>query len=118
MAKTKRYRPDMDGEWASLYDKNRRRILAEQEVCALCGMPVDKHLKFPHPMSASVDHIIPVAKGGHPAAYENLQLTHLICNQVKSSKLVIENNKDLVTEAEVFSNRELKQSMNWVTYRG
>lgn len=114
----KRYRPDKDGEFKSAYDKNRKRILAEQEYCALCGQIVDKTLKFPHPMSASVDHIIPIAKGGHPAAYDNLQLTHLVCNQVKSSKLTIENNKDLAKEAQVLSNRDLKQSMNWLNYRG
>ena len=93
-------------------------ILAQQEVCALCGNPVDKTLKFPHPMSATVDHIIPVAKGGHPSALDNLQLAHLICNQVKSSKLVQENNKDIVKNDEVISNQDLPLSYDWENYRG
>jgi len=114
----KRYRPDKDGSAKSEYDKNRKRILAEQEVCALCGQPVDKHLKFPHPMSASIDHIVPIAKGGHPSAYENLQLTHLICNQVKSSKQTIERNKGLVKEAETVSNRDLPKTIDWARYAG
>lgn len=118
MAKAKRYRPDMDGAWQTLYEKNRRQILATQEVCALCGQPVDKRLKFPHPMSATIDHIIPVAKGGHPAAMDNLQLAHLICNQTKSTKLVIEQNKGLVKETETISNRDLPKTVDWLRYGG
>lgn len=118
MARTKRYRPDMDGSFQTAYDKARRQVLAESDVCALCGLPVDKHLKFPHPMSATVDHIIPVSKGGHPADRQNLQLAHLICNQVKASKLVIEQNKDIAKESEIISNRKLPYTMNWAAYKG
>ena len=114
----KRYRPESDGSAKTEYQKNKKRILAEQEVCAICGRLVDKRLKFPHPMSASVDHIIPIAKGGHPSAIENLQLTHLICNQVKSSKLVQERNKSINTEQTTIGNRDLPQSRDWTAYRG
>ena len=69
------------------YNRNRKSILANEDVCAICGGPVDKTLKAPHPMSAVVDHIIPVSKGGDPAAMENLQLTHWACNRQKSDKL-------------------------------
>ena len=113
----KRYRPESDGSAKTEYQKNKKRILAEQEVCAICGRLVDKRLKFPHPMSASVDHIIPIAKGGHPSAIENLQLTHLICNQVKSSKVVQETNKNLVIESQIIGNRNLPQSHDWASYR-
>ena len=108
----------MDGSFKSEYDKNKRRIMAEQDICALCGMPVDKHLKFPHPMSATIDHIIPVSKGGHPADYSNLQLAHLICNQVKSTKLTIEENKGLQKDTEIISNRVLPQTIDWERYGG
>ena len=108
-------RPDEYG-FKSAYQKARARLLAEGEVCAICGMPVDKSLKFPHPMSASIDHIIPISKGGHPSDPGNLQLTHLVCNQVKSSRLVIEENKGIDTESVVIGNRVLPQSMNWRKY--
>lgn len=117
MPKNRRFRPDQDGGHKAAYEKHRRIILAQQEVCALCGLPVDKSLKFPHPMSATVDHIIPVAKGGHPSALENLQLAHLVCNQVKSSKLTQENNKDIVKNDEVVSNNDLPLSYHWESYR-
>lgn len=46
-------------------------------------------LKFPDPMSPSVDHIIPIARGGHPTNIDNLQLTHLSCNQTKGKNIQI-----------------------------
>ena len=113
----KRNRPDMDGSFQKEYERNRKTILATQEVCALCGKPIDKSLRFPNPLSPSIDHIIPIAKGGHPAALENLQLTHLKCNQTKATKLVYEKNKDLVKQAETLSNRILPQTINWSAYR-
>lgn len=66
----------------------RRWLLHTQEVCALCGKPIDKGLKTPHPMSAEVDEIIPVSKGGSPYARDNVQLVHRICNQRKSDKIM------------------------------
>lgn len=67
-------------------DAIRRWVLATQDHCALCGKPVDKSLKTPHPMSAEVDEIIPVSKGGSPYDRDNVQLAHRSCNQRKSNK--------------------------------
>lgn len=69
------------------YRKNRGVILSSQEVCALCGNYVNKELKYPHPLSPVVDHKIPITKGGHPSALDNLQLAHNTCNNKKSDKL-------------------------------
>ncbi|MDR1954297.1 MAG: HNH endonuclease [Clostridiales Family XIII bacterium] len=66
----------------------RKWLLATQDYCALCGKPIDKTLKTPHPMSAEVDEIIPISKGGSPIARDNVQLVHRRCNQRKSSKIV------------------------------
>lgn len=55
--------------------------------CQLCGEPIDRSLKGPHPMSASIDHIIPLSKGG-THEQSNLQWTHLVENQIKGSKLL------------------------------
>ena len=116
MPTKKRNRPESDGSAKTEYQKNKRRVLAEQEYCAICGRLVDKSLKFPHPLSASVDHITPIALGGHPSAYENLQLTHLICNQSKGAKTVIERNKPQAQAAEVADNRQLPWSRDWLKY--
>ena len=82
------HRPDRDGPHRAQFEVNRKIILATQDICAICGKPVDKTLKSPNPMSASVDHIIPVSKGGHPSDLSNLQLAHRACNRAKGTHLV------------------------------
>ena len=62
----------------------RQRVLAAYDVCAICGKPVDKTLKTPHPMSAEVDELIPVSRGGDPYSFTNCRLTHRICNRMKN----------------------------------
>jgi len=63
----------------------RARVLASEYVCALCGLPVDKNLKTPHPMSPEVDEIVPISRGGSAVTRANTQLTHRICNQRKGN---------------------------------
>lgn len=82
-------RPDKN-RFAGQYEANRKIILATQSTCAICGKIVDKTLKSPDPLSATIDHIIPIAKGGHPAAIENLQLTHRACNRRKGTKILLD----------------------------
>lgn len=52
----------------------------DQWVCQLCKKKVNKRLKHPNPLSASLDHIIPLSKGGDHSR-QNTHLAHLICNQ-------------------------------------
>lgn len=80
-------RPDRNGPHRAQFEANRKIILATQSVCAICGKPVDKSLKYPHPMSATVDHIIPISRHGHPSDISNLQLAHRWCNRQKSDKI-------------------------------
>ena len=54
-------------------------------VCQLCNGNIPKTAKSPHPMSASVDHIIPLDAGGSDSP-ENVQATHLRCNIAKGVK--------------------------------
>lgn len=62
------------------------RIAARDKwCCKLCGKPVDKALQWPHPLSKSFDHVVPLSRGGeHVAA--NVQLSHLRCNVVKGNR--------------------------------
>lgn len=57
-------------------------------VCGICAEPVNPDAKFPDLMSASLDHIIPLARGGlHEMS--NCQLAHFICNSRKSDRIEI-----------------------------
>ena len=53
--------------------------------CGLCGKKVNKELKYPHPKSASLDHIVPLAKGG-VHCHANVQLAHFDCNHRKRTQ--------------------------------
>lgn len=80
-------RIDRTKEHRTAFDKNRRRILMTQEYCGICGKWVDKSLKRPDPFAPEVDHIVPIAKGGHPSDIGNLQLVHGVCNRKKGDNL-------------------------------
>ena len=107
-------RPDKQGAHRASYEKNKKRILATQNICGICGRPVDLSLKVGDPMAPCIDHIIPVSKGGHPSDIENLQLAHWTCNRLKSDKLFKNQEKK---QARTLGNRVLPQSMDWKGYK-
>lgn len=107
-------RADRTGAHRQAYMKNKKTILASQDTCGICGQPVDKSLRPPHQMSPTVDHIIPITKGGHPSDMTNLQLAHWMCNRQKSDKL-FKNREDKAPA--VVGNRILPQSRDWLTYK-
>lgn len=53
--------------------------------CQLCCLPIDPEVAWPDPMSASVDHIVPLARGGLHAM-SNVQSAHLGCNCRKGDR--------------------------------
>jgi hypothetical protein len=56
--------------------------------CHLCGKRVRRNLKYPHPKSASLDHIIPLSwrKDSPGHVWGNVALAHLRCNQSKGAR--------------------------------
>jgi 5-methylcytosine-specific restriction endonuclease McrA len=62
---------------------DRKAIYARDSyTCQLCGKKVDMKKKGPDPMSPSIDHILPLSKGGTHEP-RNVQLAHLRCNERK-----------------------------------
>ena len=53
-------------------------------ICQICHKRVNKKLRYPDPMSPSMDHIIPLSKDG-THMYSNVQLTHWGCNNKKKN---------------------------------
>ena len=111
-------RPDRTPGNRGAYEAARQKILKTQTICALCGKPVDFSLKYPHPLSATIDHIIPVSKGGHPTDISNLQLAHRCCNRAKSDKLLeaFLSEKGKRAKQEPISNSDRPIHNDWMNY--
>lgn len=56
-------------------------------ICWLCGEDVNPLLKWPNHGYATLDHVIPLSKGGKHS-YDNIKLAHMSCNCKKGAKLV------------------------------
>lgn len=96
------------GRTGHRYTSARRKVLANNQICALCGDLIDMDLKYPDPMSATVDHIVSVkqimaetGKRDDPRLYDtkNLQPAHLRCNSQRKDKAM---KRDYVTSENWF----------------
>lgn len=110
----KNERADRQSNHRGEYERNRRKLFATEDTCAICGKRVDMTIKYPHPLSATADHIIPLNKGGHPSDMANLQLAHFQCNRLKSDKIALKEEEE---ERKGVGNRDLPQSIDWKNYR-
>ena len=54
-------------------------------VCALCGKRVRPDWNHLHNLYPSIEHIIPIARGGSHT-WDNVQLAHRVCNSRKGTK--------------------------------
>ncbi|WP_434744799.1 HNH endonuclease [Streptomyces sp. A-14] len=86
-------------------DKDKRRALERQAfvapvsrpqvyerdhwTCQLCREPVVRDQVVPHPQAPTLDHVIPLARGGtHEPA--NVQLAHYLCNSIKTDRIELD----------------------------
>ena len=53
--------------------------------CGICRRKVDQRRQYPHPLSPSLDHVIPLSQGGRHT-YANTRITHLRCNLARSNR--------------------------------
>lgn len=66
---------------------SREVVLARDDwKCHLCAEPIPRDAKWPHPLSASMDHVRPLARGGSHT-YENVKSSHLACNISKGARI-------------------------------
>ena len=59
----------------------RAQVLAEEDLCHICGQLVDTTLPHGLPDSPEVDEVIPISRGGSPFDRSNLRLAHRLCNE-------------------------------------
>jgi hypothetical protein len=65
---------------------NKRKVFDRDGwVCGICHGPIARKLEYPDPMSASLDHIVPLSLGG-PHLWHNVQAAHLWCNIAKGNR--------------------------------
>ena len=73
----------------------RTLVKRDGELCQICRLPI--YFKAPflatedgwrqsHPCAPSVDHIVPISKGGRRGELSNLRLTHRLCNHSRSNR--------------------------------
>lgn len=67
-----------DVDFMTIYER-------DKGLCRICGEGVDINIRFPSPGAATLDHILPLSKGGKHQA-SNVQLAHLGCNSQRSNK--------------------------------
>lgn len=53
-------------------------------ICGICEDPVDSTVRWPDPGAPTLDHIVPLSKGGTHSR-GNTQLAHFYCNSVKGA---------------------------------
>lgn len=61
------------------------RLKREAQVCWICGHWIDPELRSPHPLSFTVDHIVPLALGGAAADPGNVRAAHRLCNMKRGT---------------------------------
>lgn len=54
--------------------------------CQLCQRRIDPRRKHPDPLSATIDHIVPISLGGSHT-WQNVQAAHFACNSSKNAKI-------------------------------
>lgn len=58
----------------------------DNHTCGICSKHIDTSIKYPNPMSATVDHILPRSLGGTNDV-DNLQPSHALCNSTKQDRI-------------------------------
>lgn len=64
-------------------------VLRERDgdSCYVCKELIDFSLKHPDPMSKSLEHVIPISRGGEHS-YANTAISHLVCNMRKGNRTI------------------------------
>lgn len=67
------------------YRELRKRVLSPNPLyCGICGEVIDKTIKYPAEGAPTVDHVIPVSKGG--GMLGNVRPAHAGCNRKRQNK--------------------------------
>jgi 5-methylcytosine-specific restriction endonuclease McrA len=74
----------------TLHDVIRTLVKRDGRRCQICHLPIYFNAPYQgrkgekrqtHPCAPTVDHVVPVSKGGRRGKLSNLRLAHKLCNQ-------------------------------------
>lgn len=65
------------------YRRKAARVRRSSTICSLCGKQIDHTLPATDPMSATADHLHPLAAGGHILG--DMYVAHRRCNSEKGA---------------------------------
>lgn len=63
-----------------------RRAKRDNYICYICGAHLNPALRVPNPLAATLDHVIPLAKGGGHTK-DNAKTACFRCNCIKSDRI-------------------------------
>lgn len=81
-AASRRRRLRHQASWDGVSDEE--ILERDRWMCWICKRRISKTFKYPHPRSASIDHLIPLALGGDDTAF-NKKAAHLSCNMSRGT---------------------------------
>lgn len=67
----------------------------DEWTCHLCSKIIDKYLRGDSWMRATLDHVIPLSKGG-THTYDNVAAAHWLCNMAKGDRLTLDAPADMM----------------------
>lgn len=67
----------------------------DEWICHICKTLIDRRLRGDAWMRATLDHVIPISKGGSHT-YDNVKAAHYICNQKKGNQLTLDLGADTI----------------------
>lgn len=73
----------------TVVEKFDRKEIFERDnyVCHICDEPTDATVRHPSPLAPTIDHVIPLAKGGTHTR-DNIKTAHSRCNVAKGIKVL------------------------------
>lgn len=72
--------PRSKGRAGRPFRRARAQVLRSATHCWICGGLLDFAAPPRTPMAPSVDHVVPLSRGGHPTRRDGLRPAHYGCN--------------------------------------
>ncbi|KOG81246.1 MULTISPECIES: HNH endonuclease [Streptomyces] len=62
-------------------------VKAQGDPCARCGHNIDPTLDARHPLSFTLDHVVPLSRGGDLLDPTNARAMHRRCNSARGNRM-------------------------------